>query len=338
MAAPTGLLFVDSFDHYTGVPHMQRKWGSLGTGPGFVTGRSGSGQAIELSATSGTNICLGYEYRTLAAGFATKTNSFGGQWITFSNVGTNGFALNGYGDGRLFVNFPFSPGSGGNSGPFPGFVYNLNTWYYVEVQVTFNWTGTQMQGIYVVRINDVVIASGTIQFPWGAQILMADVGLEGPGGGARQQFDDFYITDGELLGDYNWVCIYPNAAGDATDWTPSPAVANYLNVQEHDPDDFTTYNEAGVIGNQDLYNMDDVGTPLIIGAQALNCSTKIAAGVASFKGSIKTNATLVQESEFNPSFGSWIYQRKPYRKNPVTGVDWTAADINAIQRGALRIS
>jgi hypothetical protein len=75
-----------------------------------------------------------------------------------------------------------------------------------------------------------------------------------------------------------------------------------------------------------------------VGAHALNSASKSAAGVSSLEGSIKTNATLVQEAEFFPSYASWIYQRTGYRKNPVTGLDWTAADINAIQRGALRIS
>ncbi len=86
--------------------------------------------------------------------------------------------------------------------------------------------------------------------------------------------------------------------------------------------------------------MDDLGgTFKIVGVHALNCATKIAAGVASMNGSVKTNATLVQDpDEFFPSFGSWIYQRKGYELNPVTGLAWTSAEINAIQRGALRIS
>lgn len=335
MAAPTGLLFTESFDHFNTVPEMQGKWTSLGTGGAFVPGRSGAGQAYEVSSTSSPALCLGYEYLTLAVGFGIKTNSFGSAWVTVTNVGTNGFELAGYGDGRLRVDFPFTAA---DSGPLPGFVFALNTWYYCELLITFNWTGTQMQGIYTVLINGSIIATGTIQFPWGAQIRIADVSFGGPGGGGRAQYDDIYITDGEALGDYNWICIFPNAAGDSSQWTPHPTQANYLNVQEHNPDEFATYNQGDGVGDQDLYNMDNVGNVSIIGIQALNRHTKIAAGVTSFKSSIKTNATLIQEGEIQPSFGSWLYQRQPYRKNPVTGLDWTTADINAIQRGALRIS
>ncbi len=223
----------------------------------------------------------------------------------------------------------------GVTAPFDGFVMNLNTWYYVEFKLTV------ASGIYTyeVRINNSTIASGSVAAATNAPFGAQNIRLGGPGGGNFATVDDFYVTDGEFLGDANWVCIYSNAPGDATAWTPNPAVANWINTSEHSPDDFTSYNQADATTDQDLYNMDDVGTGFtIVGAHALNCMTKSAAGVASIKGSVKTNATLVQEPEFFPSFGSWIYQRYAYRLNPATGVPWTTADINAIQRGALRIT
>lgn len=336
MSAPTGLLFVDSFDHYNTLSQMQRKWTALGTGGAFATGRSGSGQCYQCTATGSPELTLGYEYATLASGFAYQTTAFANDLVNFRNIrqGFNGFSLSHVGDGRLFVQFPFT----GVQSIISGFTMSLNTWYYVELQCALNFTGSQIQGNYIVRINNVVIASGTLSFNFGSALNFAQLVWGAPGGANNCSFDDLYITDGELLGDYNWICIYPNAVGDSAQWMPSPSQANYLNVQEHAPDDFSTYNEAGAIGNQDLYNLDNVGSVTIIGIHALNCATKIAAGVASMESSIKTNTTLVQEPEFFPSFGSWLYQRQAYRKNPVTGLDWTAADINAIQRGALRIS
>lgn len=329
MAAPTGLLFVDSFDHYTTVDQMQRKW-TIAKGVGFVTGRSGLRQAFQCGAAQGVpSLTYGWKYPTIYAGVAYQTQNFSNAIISGVAQGKT-VSLNHVGDGRLQFSVNFT-----STGPFAGFVMNLNTWYYFELKVTVT-TGLYT---YEVRVNNSTIASGAFAAATNAPLGFDTIQLGGPGGGFVCTVDDFYITDNGFLGDASWGVIYSNAPGDATDWTPNPVVANWINTSEHSPDDFTSYNQADVVANQDLYNMDDLGGSFtIVGIHALNCATKIAAGVASMKGSIKTNATLVQEDEFFPSFGSWLYQRKGYKINPVTGLAWTSADINAIQRGALRIT
>ncbi len=333
MPAPTGLIFVDSFDHYNSLPLMQRKW-TVAAMHALVTGRSGSGQALEYGATYGTpQLTFGWNYPTITYGVAYKTTSFSNAVFYGNGLGLSSWSLLHVGDGRLALDIHFHS----NSGPFPGFVMSLNTWYYIEMKVTI----TSNLYTYELRVNNSVIATGALASttfgtsPLGTQ----SISFLGPGGGLLAYIDDLYVTDGDFLGDANWGVIYPNAPGDAADFTPHPAVANWNNTKEHSPDDFTSYNQADTIGNQDLYNMDDLGGSFkIVGIHALNCATKIAAGVASFDSSIKTNSTLVQEPEWFPSFGSWQYQRKGYEVNPVTGVAWTAAEINAIQRGALRIT
>lgn len=329
MAAPTGLLFVDSFDHYNSLTLMQRKW-TVATGKALTTGRSGSGQALECGATFGNPyLTYGWKYTTICVGVAYKTNNFSNNIFQMSAQGKTVF-LGHVGDGRLNFGVNFTA-----TAPFDGFVMNLNTWYYFELKVTIT-TGTYT---YEVRVNNSVIATGAFAAATNTPLGFDTIQLGGPGGGNWCTVDDFYVTDGTFLGGASWAVIYSNAPGDATDWTPNPAVANWNNTKEHSPDDFTSYNQANVVANQDLYNMDDLGGSFtIVGAHALNCATKIAAGVASFKSSIKTNASLVQEDEFFPSFGSWQYQRKGYIINPVTGIAWTSADIDAIQRGALRIT
>lgn len=342
MAAPTGLLFVDSFDHYNTLVGMQGKWTVAPSNPGFVTGRSGSRQALVCGNAQGgaPSLTFGWEYPTICQGIACKTQSFTNDIFGVNNALTTPFETAGIGlahigDGRLRLNIPFGP----NTGPLGGFVMSLNTWYYFEMQLTF--TGGAGSNIaYEIRVNNAVIATGILlRGGTYSDFTIAGVYLGSPGGGNANTFDDYYITDGEFLGDASWVPIYANALGGSSDFTPSPAVANWTNASEHAPDYFTSYNEAASVGNQDLYNMDDLGGQFrVVGAHALNSLSKSAAGISSAKSSINTNATLVQEVEFSPSFGSWIYQRTGYRKNPVTGVDWTAAEINAIQRGALRIT
>lgn len=329
MAAPTGLLFVDSFDHYNSLSLMNRKW-TIPGGQALVTGRSGSGQALQTGASFGTpQLTFGYTYNPIVIGVAYNTQSFSNNVLGGTAQGRD-FGLVHVGDGRLNFTVVFT-----STAPFDGFVMSLNTWYYVELSLTI----TSGAYAYIVRVNNSVIASGTLSTTTATPLGIQAVKFVGPGGGQSCLLDDLYVTDGAFLGDANWVPIYPNAAGDSTQWAPTPAVANWVNTSEHSPDDFTSYNQANAVSNQDLYNMDNIGTGFkIVGAHALNCATKSAAGVASMEGSIKTNSTLSQEPEFFPSFGSWIYQRKGYEINPITGLAWTVADINAIQRGALRVS
>lgn len=331
MAAPTGLLFVDSFDHYNTQAQQQRKWNQTKVAVVFDTGRSGSGQSIKIgAATAGAQAKTleGFEYLTMAAGVAYKTQAFANSILYFFDIAGHTWSLSHVGSGILkFSQF------GGPSVTLTGFSMNLNTWYFIEVY--FSIAGANCT--YNIRINNVSIGSGTLAGWTSTGAIL--VGLDAPGGGNVAWYDDLYATDGELFGDTAWGVIYPNAPGDASDWTPNPAVANWNNTKEHAPDDLTSVVDATTVGNQDLYNMDDLGGTFVIkGIQALNCGIKSAAGIASYKGSLKTNATLYQEAEHGPSFGGWIYQRTPLRKNPVTGVDWTSAEIDAIQRGALRVT
>lgn len=340
MAAPTGLLFVDSFDHYNTTTLMQRKW-TVAAGPtppglvtsNFVTGRSGVGQAINIGPSYTLPILtFGWNYPTICIGVAYKTAGLGGNIISGRGLGLNDWELQHVGDGRLMLKT-----GGVNSGPINGFVMSLNTWYYVEAKMNI----TNNLYTYEFRINGFPIANTTLVSPtFGVSPLgTQSFSLGGPGGGLTCTVDDLQVTDGEFLGDTNWKVIYPSAPGSNSDFTASPAVANWNNTKEHTPDDFTSYNQADAVANQDLYNMDDLGgTFVIVGAHALNCMTKSASGISSIKGTIKTNGSLNQESEFFPSFASWLYQRTGYRINPITGLDWTTSDINAIQRGALRIT
>lgn len=327
--APTGLLFVDSFDHYNSLSLMNRKW-TIPNGKALVTGRGGVGQALECGATFGNPVLThGWKYTTISAGVAYKTNNFSNNIFQQGAQGKT-VGLGHVGDGRLNFGVNFV-----SSSPFPGFVMSLNTYYFIELKVTI----TTNLYTYEVRVNNSLIASDALSAATNTPLGFDTIQLGGPGGGSWCTVDDFYVTDGAVLGDTQWVCIYPNAAGDSTSWTPNPAVANYLNVQEHSPDDFTTYNTAAATGNQDLYNMDDLaGTFTIVGAHGLNCVSKSAAGVASLEGSIKTSGALFQEPEYFPSYGSWLYQRTGYLVSPATSGAFTSAEINAIQRGLLRIT
>lgn len=339
MSAPTDLLFVDSFQHYASTAHMQRKWNQLDPGAILQAGVGPGG--TQAFAGSAHKTLEGWDYATLTVGVRYKTNAFGGYIVQMNNGVPSGIdcRLDMLGDGRIRASIHGAV----DDTPVAGFAALLNTYYFFEVKFTLSTPSAgNVTLTWEVRVNNVSLGTGAISTAYSSGLprTFSQIGIGNPGGGDLASKCDLQVTDGEFLGDTSWGVIYPNAPGANSAWTTSPTQANWINTSEHDPDDFTTYNQADIVGNRDLYNMDDLSglSFRIVGIQALNCSTKSASGVASFDGAIRTNATNVDEAEFGPSFGSWIYERKPYRNNPVTAVAFTPAEINAIQRGAVRIT
>lgn len=341
------LLFLDSFDHYS-TAQGSRKWttwdGSV------VTGRTGNG--VSAAPFGPEKTLEGVEYAELTAGSAYKTTAFANQVHRFKNdlVGLR-FDVVHVGDGRL--RFFYVPPS--TTGPnVSTFVMNLNEWYYVESRsnVTIANTGgnngtityeselwingdsvlTETFPTNITNYSDYV-PGGVNHCKW------ARVSLVGPGGfGAIH--DDVYVTDGERLGDVKIMVLYPNAAGDLTQWTPTGAANNWDTANEHPADDDTTYVSSPTAGQQDLYNLDNIGAGFsgtIKGAQALWLVKKDDMGAGVTAGLWKSGVTTDQGEDFYPSATNYLYDRQAERKSLFTGLDWTESEINALQLGIKRI-
>jgi hypothetical protein len=228
------------------------------------------------------------------------------------------------------------------------FVMNSNQWYYFELQVTAsavdNGDGTStVTFVCTARVNEDQILSDTINITINASISdakFATIRLGGPGGGNQASVDDLYVTDTEFLGDVQIAVLYPNAAGDLTQWTPL-AGNNWDNTEEHPAaDDDTTYNYSGTAAEIDLYNLDDIGggfSGTIKGAQALWLVKKDDEGSGAVKGKWKHGVTTItQGTNFYPSALEYLYNRQAERKSLFTAADWTQAEIDAMQLGIER--
>lgn len=354
------LLFLDSFDHYSKA-QASRKWTNAGgiASIGVTNGRTGNGAQIGPLNTYKT---FGVEYPTLTIGIAFNTPNFSNN-IVFAFNGPVGISagLAHYGDGRLYVSAQAldSAGSLFPDSPPSTFVVNIGQWYYAEFSTTVSITNDLIGGTYTVtityeaRINETTILSGTLSKTRTGSTTAAGAGWAGfgvssPGGGLNASYDDLYVTDGEFLGDIKIGVLYPNAAGDSTGWTPTPAAANYANVKEHPADDNATIVTAATAGLKDLYNLDNippsfVGT--IKGAQALWLVKKSDSGSAAVKGVWKSGATEIDQSAgvdfippdgFHPSAASYLYDIDPQRKSLFTAADWDVTEVNALQLGIKR--
>jgi hypothetical protein len=338
------LLFIDSFDHYSTAAHMNRKWTSSANaiitvgrhGNGINTSNMGAG-VMSFAKT------FGPEYASLCMGMAYNmgSSSFAGQVMLLFNrrsvLNPLAIILEHVGDGRLNITFD------GVTSPSTTTVLAENTWYYIELSVTLTKDGSN----HVVVAYSLYFNGSPTPDITGTLTGTGSVGTEVPGIASIQPecgnlggtlIDDLYVTDGENLGDVEIDALFPRLDGSSLVWTPSAAGTHFSLENEVDPDDFTTYVSSASIGDLDEYFMQTVGTGVIKGAQMLWCGTKSNSGVGSVKGSILSGATQVLDSEFFPSYASWLYERIAYRKSPFTSSDWTAAELNAMQQGMQRIS
>jgi len=330
------LLFIDSFDHYS-TAQMSRKWTSLGGGAVIQSG--GRTSNCMMASNGGPSKTVGAgTYSSLAVGVAYNTQNLSNTPIRIQDATGSLIAyLQHVGDGRLFVRVTFPPSSSWSSANST-FVMNTNVWYYLELQVTISAGAVT----YAAQANGASILSGTMGS--GLTGTWDQVALIAAGGGNNSYFDDFYVTDGELLGDIRIYPLYPRLDGTTLQWVPSAGTTHFNLVNEHAPDDAASYVSCSSanVGNQDQYYLDQItgfsGT--IKGAQGLWCLTKSDAGTASVLGVYRNGAgTIVNTANtFNPSYPSWQYFTEAQRKSVFTSSDWTATEINSMQLGLLRNS
>lgn len=328
------LLHIDSFDHYDAISELTSKW--TGPIPGgsavLVTGRFGTGQAIK-----GTNAFITLPdapFTALTQGVGYNTGNFQNDIFLIqdlSNANTGNNSLRQLGDGRLQViirnAFVGSPSA---------IALSLNQWYFVEFQIISVFSGGSNTVSWEARVNNATILSGSTTIA-GAAITYATVQLDN---GSLTIYDDYYCTDTEFLGDHPIICLYTNADGSLTGWTPSAAGAHYLMTKEHNPDEDATYIYSSTPGDQELENLDDIPGPVsaILGGQFLWRTKKSNGGVATITGDVKSGGTTVSTATYYPSADNYLYLRQPYRKSPFTGVDFTATEVNAIQMGPTRVT
>lgn len=336
------LLIVDSFDHYT-TGQGTRKW--TVTSGNIVPGRNGNG----LNGSVTKTFVNGLSQVTM--GMAFKPDTFmltvGGTLFHMYNaaVQASNLFVASVGDGRFRYTF-----QGTTLLDIIPFVFNADQWYYVENSVTIVPIDSGHIRInYVFRINGSNTFTGSFVInvfsDFAADPYFHSIALSVDN---NSILDDVYVINSELLGDVRIICLFARLDGTVIQWSPVGASPNFACVNEHIPDDDTTYVECASanVGFKDQYFLDMiigfVGT--IKGAQFLWCVKKSDAGVGTITASLKNSASEIPvsfidgASTFYPSDASYIYAIAPYRKSVFTGLDWTPTEINATQQGHIRSS
>ncbi len=158
-------------------------------------------------------------------------------------------------------------------------------------------------------------------------------------------FDDFYACDSlgalnnDILGDCRAVCLFPNAPGSSTQFSPIGAATNWQCVNELSENGDTTYVFGSTVGNKDLYNHTPTPatTNQVLGAQLCGVMRKDDTGTRTGANTMLSGATALDGGS-NSLTLNYAGYRDIVETDPATGIAFTKAGIDAMQIGAKIIS
>lgn len=368
------LIFGDGFDHYP-TALVTGKWDSLTDATLFAIstsyGRLGS-QGFRVNDPGGTS--KGHMY-ALGKNLLASNSAFGflGAAVYVPSYILTGSRRNifslydppgggGSGnsqmhlcleqDGSLTVRY--ATGAGTHSAALatssPGNV-PAGTWTYIEMKAKCH-SGS---GEVYVKVNGTTVLSATSldTANMSANNYFTSIGIGGSGGtsisGEVTYFDDFYYCDDTggvndtYLGDIQIQAIYPEGAGSQTDFAiggSAAAATNWESVDETSPDDDTTYVTSDTVGDQDLYEMQDVSSTAttIFGLLCNGRIKKDDATVREYALLVESGGTIGQVATRTAPYGSYVNQQDVSELNPDTSAQWTVSEVNAMTAGIEIIS
>ena len=342
------LLFRDSFDHYTTYAQCVTKWtntsgtnsasfgafGRNGTN-GFRSG-VGAGYITSLGKTLPAN------YVTLIAGIAFKP--VGGQnaiLIQFRDGGTEQLALRYSGaSNQLQITRNGTVIATGTT------VLSIGVYYYVELKAVFDNTAGSYE-VHINTIQEAALTASSVDTTATANNYANQVWI---GGGATTNassgdHDDFYVCDNSgtqnnsFLGDIKVLALFPNGAGNYSQWTPSSAVANYTTVDETTPNDDTDYNASSTAGQLDSYAFQDILASGIVKA------VTVIARLRTDDANIRTVQPLTRISATDYTGNSWTvggttytYFEYTWELSPASASAWTTSEITNAEFGVKLVS
>lgn len=327
------LLFIDGFDHYATADGL-KKWNAFGTGVSIASssGRRGGGALNLNGSTRFVDKTLAATYSTLIAGFAMDVlggnggaflKLLDGSTVHVSLVLTATNAIAAYrGDVATLL------GTSANA------VVPASGYCYVEAKVLISDT----VGTVDVKVNGVSVLSLSSQDTRNAGNASV-TGFRLIGESAGSNFDDLYVcdtsgsTNNGFLGDCRIDTIYPNGAGNYTQFTPSTG-SNYTCVDETAPNT-TDYVDGSTVGDRDSYamgNLSALASQTVYGVQVNAAILKDDAGS-------KSAATFVRSSSTNgdgagTALGtSQVYISQVFETDPNGSIAWTESSVNAMEAG-----
>lgn len=214
-------------------------------------------------------------------------------------------------------------------------VINTGQWHYIELKAVIDNTS----GSYELRIDGVDVLSASGVDTQAGDGLVTNVWLHGGAGTIDRQFDDWYILDGngsvnnDFLGSRKVITIFPDGAGDQTNWTPDSG-SNFDRVNENGYDDDTSYVETATVDAEDLYNFDDLSAATSVDGVQINAIARVTdVDPLDLKLLSKTGTTTDAGSAQAVSSVSYKNFYRILEEDPDTVAAWSVSGVDGAQFG-----
>ena len=215
-------------------------------------------------------------------------------------------------------------------------VISPKIWNYIEVKVKIS----DAAGTYDIVVNGVNVLSGAGADTQGqAAATFNKIALYGNGGGYAY-YTDFYVCDStgtannDFLGDIRVDTLYPDGAGNYTQWDANVG-ANYECVDDDgDIDDDTTYVSTDTLSELDSYTYDNLSASgaTIHGVTSTWCTRKDDAGAVGATPITRVAASDYLGSEITLT-DDYVTEQYIWDVNPDDAAAWAEADVNGMELG-----
>lgn len=333
-----GLLFVDSFAHYSESQILRKWYDSFGTPSIYTTSSRRPGVPyLEIGSLGSTPRWIEKDLpttpTTVVCGFAVR--------IVDSLIDSHwGFQLRRSGSPQCTVvindDFTISVARGAYNGTVLGtstFALSANTWHYLEFDIDVH----DSTGTYTVDVDEDTVLLGSGVDTQGAATSGVDaLRLYGCHTYSDADIDicDLYIADDAMRGDSRVDLLLPSGSGNYAQWTPS-AGSNYANVDDDGTiDDDTTYNESDTVDQIDSFAFDDLeATGGTIHAVCVTTACKKTdSGSRGLTPLLRVSSTDYLATEHTLT-DTYKCPQRIWEANPNTSSAWNEAGVNGLEAG-----
>ena len=336
------VLFMDGFDHYENTD-LETKYDNLsvdGSNFAIVTNPKRSGRAaLRLGSNVNWDVTkfLGVDAPNVTVGVAFYCNSYydhGGFQLSNAEGVVSSVAL--MDDGSIAFYRGDCDGGGTILGQSDSGEWSLDTWHYLEF-----YTHThQSSGNFKVRLDENFLFSGESVDTCATTSTAVTAFRLGGKSTNYGYVDDLYVLSGEeFLGDMEVTALYPTAAGNYTQWTPSGEVDNYACVNSQiyyqGSGEYVVCSGENLIDTYTFGDLTEYTVDNIQAVQIVAMTNKDGAGTESIKLVTRVNSNDYSgEDQFLP--GGSKYRITVFTNNPDDSSQWEFEDVNSAEFGVKR--
>lgn len=351
------LLFMDGFDYLgpvDGVAALDEKWTTAvsPTGTAYLRwksseGRFGAGAAKISAGTGAAELEKVFPSKdTVIVGFAFKPGGYEGRCFAFRLDGKDQAWCEIEAD--LTVTWYYMDSGASRTviaeTSATGKAFSNQQWHHVEIKIhagdgdgTLEMRVNEEEWINVTGVT--TVSPDHFDLTQSSNVKYGSYQFE-EGIGGVYWLDDAYIMDtaGTRLNDFIGDCriepLQPTADGALEQFTPKSGGDNYVEVDDPERDEDSSYNESDVVGDKDLFVMQDLATTpeTIFAVQATINARKTEAGTRGLVASVRIGGTDYDSSE-HLLLQDYIYEMFIWETSPDSGAAWTESEVNNMEAG-----